>query len=95
MTSGKKLQTIERRKHTSKERYGVDHYSKTKEFLDRIQQTNKDRFGVPYASQSQEIREQIDDVFMKHYGGNPLSLEYIRQKGNATCMKKYNVEWFQ
>jgi len=53
-----KCSTIKNKK-TSLEKYGVDHYSKTDEFIEKVKQTSFDKFGVDYYTQTEDYKNRI------------------------------------
>jgi hypothetical protein len=46
-------------KKTNLEKYGVEHYSKTIEFVDKIKNTNLCKFGYEYYTQTEEYKNRI------------------------------------
>ena len=55
--------TLKKRRETCKRKYGVDSFSKTKEFEEKIKQTNLERFGVENPSQNKKIQEKRKQTF--------------------------------
>jgi len=53
---------------TSKERYGVEHYSKTEERNTRVEATNMEKFGVPHAAQSEQCKLKAVATNVERYG---------------------------
>ena len=73
-------------KQTSKEKYGVEHYSKTNEFLDKVKKTNLEKFGNEYYTQTDEYKK----IMIK----NREKYDYseIKNKIKKTFLLKYGNE---
>lgn len=92
--SNNDLNTINKSKQSSLRKYGVDNYSKTKEFKDRVKETNLNKFGVstPLLLEksrnkrfSKEIIDNAIDTKRKNHTFNTSKLEeelylYIKEK---------------
>lgn len=91
--SNNDLNTINKSKQSSLRKYGVDNYSKTKEFKDRVKETNLNKFGVstPLLLEksrnkrfSKEIIDNVIDTKRKNHTFNTSKLEelylYIKEK---------------
>ena len=63
-----KKRSIEKRKKTCLEKYGVDNPSKNKEVKEKIKNTNVERYGVTSPAQSKEIKEKIEKTNLIKYG---------------------------
>lgn len=50
------------------ERYGVDNYSKTDDFLIKSRETSQRNWGVDNPAQSKEIQKRQKETLMKNYG---------------------------
>lgn len=73
----------DKQKHTMLERYGVDNYAKSPEFLSKSKSTFIKKYGVDNPSKSQEIIEKIKN--------KAKSRDYasIRSKQTKTYLEKY------
>ena len=80
-----KCATIKSKK-TSVEKYGVDHFSKTPEFVDKIKETNLSKYGVEYYTQTDEYKE----IMLKHI--NNYDYDDIKNKSIKTSLSKYGTE---
>lgn len=80
----------ENHKKTIIEKYGVDSYSKTEEFLKKYKQTNLKKFGTEYCSQNNEVKEKIKKTCLEKYG-NECSLQNIEiiEKTKQTWIRNY------
>ena len=56
-------------------RFGKEHYSQTKEFIERTTNTCHEHFGVYHPMHSKNIKDKILNIFREKYGSdNPLSV---------------------
>ena len=78
-----KCATVKNKK-TSIIKYGVDHYSKTKEFIEKTKETSLNKFGVEYYTQTEEYKKIIKDKNINYY-------DRIDKK-KETLTKKYGVD---
>ena len=67
---------------TCVERYGVESYSQTSEFLEKIKRKNMLRLGVEFPGQSKECQEKIRRTCMAKYGVQ-----------NYTQSEEYKANW--
>ena len=80
-------------KKTSLEKYGVEHYSQTKEFNQRVQTTNLEKYGVEHYSQTKECQEKKSKTVLEKYGvDNILKSAAVKEKIKKTNLEKYGVE---
>lgn len=87
-----KVQCIKRK---TKEKYGVESYSKTPEYKARAKQTSLEKYGVDNPNKCREIREKIEQTNLQRYGyKNASKSERVKQKVKQTCLEKYGVEAF-
>lgn len=88
-----KLKTVQQRKQTCLERYGVDNPAKSEEIKQKSIQTNLEKYGVDNASKSPEVIEHIRQNNLQKYG-----VEWVRQipevidKGKKSMIEKYGVD---
>lgn len=62
--------SIDSRKETCLAKYGVDHFSKTKEFSENIKQTSLEKFGVTHYSKTEDYKQSVITSNLKKYGTN-------------------------
>ena len=92
--SNNSLNSIEKRKNTCKQRYGVDNPAKSKLIQEKSKQTCKQRYGVDNAMKNKEIQEKSHNTCMKKYGCiSPLGNKDIQEKSKQTCKQQYGVEY--
>lgn len=88
-----KLKTVQQRKQTCIEKYGVDNPAKSEEIKQKSIQTNLEKYGVDNASKSPEIIERIRQGNLQKYG-----VEWVRQipevvdKGKKSMVENYGVD---
>ena len=86
--------SIEKRKNTNLERYGVEIPIQCKEIFNKIKNTNLERYGVEYASQSNEIKESIKETNLEKYGSeNVFQSEEIKNKIKKTNLEKLGYSY--
>ena len=80
-------------KKTNLEKYGVEHYSQTKEFKTRVQKTSLEKFGVEHYSQTKECQEKKSKTVLEKYGvDNILKSSSVKEKIKKTLLEKYGVD---
>lgn len=81
-------------KETVKEKYGVDHYSKTTDFLDKYKQTNLEKYGVDNYSKTNEYLKKSKESYLNNYEiEHPMKLSIIKEKVKQTNLERYGVEY--
>jgi hypothetical protein len=82
-----------KKKNTLLERYGVDHYSKTKEYVDKVKSTSISRYGVDNFAKTDEFVQKSKKTFMDRYGVDSYTKtpEYL-EKSKSTCLSRYGVD---
>lgn len=60
--------SVEKAKRTSLERYGVDHYSKTDEYIKHRTKTNLEKYGVEHVKQAEWAKEKSKKTNLERYG---------------------------
>lgn len=84
---------LDKRKETCTEKYGVESFSKTPDFLDKVKSTNIEKYGVNWRQESSEWKNNVKRYFIEKYGvENPFQDEGIKQKIKDTNLAKYGVE---
>src|SRR5882672_8475043 len=64
----------EKNKQTQRERYGVDHHTKTSEYREKVRCTSLERFGVEHHSKTPEFLDTMKQTSLEKYG-----VEFISQ----------------
>jgi hypothetical protein len=83
----------EKIRQTNLERYGVESYSQTDEYLSKVKQTNLDRYGVENYSQTEEFSSKVKKTNLERYGvENPMMLDEFKEKMVNGVFKKHGVE---
>lgn len=89
-----KMMSVKKRKHTMKEKYGVESYSSTSECKEKVASTCLARFGVKSYLATKECRQQAIDSSIKKYGVKyAVQSEAVKHKCRETCIKKYGVPY--
>jgi hypothetical protein len=85
--------SIQKRKQTSLEKYGVDHFSKTEEFQNKIKQTSLERYGVEHYSKTEKFQKSVKETNLKKYGVEyPAMDANIVEKTKNIFLEKYGVD---
>ena len=86
--------SVEKRKITFLEKYGVEHSLQYDIFKNKAKQTSIINYGVVYPSQSQEIKNKIKETSLKNWGvEHPSQNEEIKKKKIQTSLKNWGVEY--
>lgn len=77
------------------EKYGVDHYSKTGEYVEKVKKTSLERYGVDNYAKTNDFIERSKETFRERYGVDSYTktLEY-KEKSKKTYMEKYGVDHY-
>ena len=82
-------------KQTSLDRYGVESYSKTQEYLHKVKETNLSKYGVDSYSKTTEYKNKTKQTNLSKYGvEHVLQNSEILHKKEQTCLDKYGVKNF-
>lgn len=85
----------EKNKQIFLDNYGVDHYSKTKEYKEKIIKTSMERWGVPSVLQLEEVINKRKQTNLDKYGVDcVLKSADIQEKRKRTLIAKYGVEHY-
>lgn len=80
-------------KKSMMDRYGVDHFSKTKKFKKQFQETCIDKWGVANPFMDNDIKEKIKNTNMERLGVYyPMQSEEVVNKSNTTCNEKWGKD---
>jgi hypothetical protein len=89
----KSKEVQDKRKSTSKERYGVEVATQSKVFQDKIKQTNLERYGVEYPATLESIKDKIKQTNLERYGcESPLQNKDVQEAIKKTNLEKYGCE---
>lgn len=84
---------IKQHKQIMLKKYGVDSFSKTKEFKEKIKQTHLKNCGYESNFQDPAFKERVIKQNLEKYGvENVTQLPEIREKRKQTCLKRYGVD---
>jgi hypothetical protein len=80
-------------KETLLERYGVDHYSKTEDYINKVRQTSVERYGVDNYSKTEDYIVKSKRTYMERYGVDSYTkTEDYLEKTKKTCLERYGVD---
>ena len=87
--------SVEKSKQTNLNRYGVESFAQSKEYLAKAKATNIRKFGVAHASLSPAIRDRATSTCMEKYGTKyPIQLEEFKKKTKQTKFSNHGDENF-
>lgn len=85
--------TLEKRKKTNMERYGVEFHTQLKEVKDRIKATNRERYGADCILSLREFQEKVKKTNLERYGVEyPTMSREVRDKRDRNNIEKYGVK---
>lgn len=86
--------TVELRKQTMSERFGVEYPLQNSELKKKAEETSLQRFGVKHAAQNEAIKQKTQQYFLEHYGvSTPFLMDDFQKKTTETCRKRYGVSY--
>jgi predicted XRE-type DNA-binding protein len=82
-------ETLEKRKQTNFERYGVEHSTQSDEIKEKMKQNRLERYGG-----EEGFKEKIKQTNIKKYGVEyATQSDEVKEKTKQTNLKKYGVEY--
>ena len=85
---------LEKRRNTCLRKYGVDNYSKTKEYKEKYTKTCINHYGCENPMQSEEIKEKSRKTNLKRRGCEySLQSKEVREKIIQTNLERYGTEY--
>lgn len=87
--------TLEKRKTTNLEKYGVDNYSKSTSFLEKSKATFIQKYGVDNPAKDPTVIAKIKDAFSSYSGGHPLRDPVVKAKAVQAAIDKYGCHHTQ
>lgn len=79
-------------KKTLLERYGVDHYSKTSDYVDKVRQTSLQKWGVDNYAKTDDYVQKSKLTYQAKWGvDNFTKTSEYREKTRKTCLEKYGA----
>lgn len=87
--------TRENAKKTLIEKYGVEHYSKTKDYVEKVKKTSMEKWGVDNYSKTKDFVEKSKKTYMSNWGVDSYTKtkEYL-DKYKETCIRKWGVDHY-
>jgi len=86
-------ETINKRKQTNLEKYGVENPLSNKEVQEKRKQTMVRRYGVEISIQNKEIKDKIKKTNIERYGvDNPGKSKQVQEKMKKTNIERHGVE---
>jgi hypothetical protein len=81
-------------KETLSERYGVDHYSKTNEYVEKVKNTCLQKWGVDNFSKTDEYLKKSKRTYLSKWGvDNFTKTEEYLEKSKKTFLERWGVEY--
>lgn len=86
------INTLEKRKLTSLEKFGVDHFSKTEHFNKKVSETSMLKYGVEHFSKTNQFQESVKSTNLEKFGVEfAAQSDIIKQKSIKTNLEKFGV----
>ena len=86
--------TRDKLKQTLNDRYGVDHYSKTKDYVEKVKKTSLEKWGVDNFSKTEEYLKKSKETYLSKWGvDNFTKTEEYLIKSKETMMERWGVEY--
>jgi len=86
--------TKEKLKETLLSKWGVEHYSKTEEYVKKVKQTSLKKWGVDNYSKTEEYKEKSKRTYLSKWGvDNFTKTEEYKQKSKETSLKNWGFEY--
>ncbi len=81
-------------KKTLNDRYGVDHYSKTDDYVQKVKKTSLEKWGVDNFSKTEEYLIKSKGTYLSKWGVDNFTKtkEYL-EKSKKTFLEKWGVEY--
>jgi len=80
-------------KDTSLEKFGEEHYSKTKDYNDSVKQTSIEKYGCLHSSQNEQVKNKLKKTNLKKYNVDCVfKSDEIKNKIRNTNLEIYNVD---
>ena len=91
--SSNSIEKLTRYKETNIEKYGVEYYTQTKEYMDKVKKTNLEKYGAEHVVQSGLVKEKIKKTNLEKYGVENIGKsEHVKEKIKKTKKIKYGNE---
>ena len=88
--SSNNKQLRDKTKKTLLEKYGVDHYSKTDDYVRKVKETSLDRYGVDNYSKTEDYVNRSKKTYMDKYGVDSYTkTKEYKEKFKKTCLERY------
>jgi len=92
--SANNIETKNKLKNTLLDKYGVEHYSKTKEYINKVKNTNIQRWGVDNYAKTDEFIKKSKKTYLDRYGvDNYTKTQDYIIKSKQTNLNRLGVEF--
>ena len=82
-------------KETSLKKYGVDNYSKTKDFKDRMVKNNIEKYGTDWYQKSEDFKLKSVKTCLEKYGFTSYSkTNEFKKKIRESFLNNWGVDWY-
>ena len=83
-------------KETCLRKYGVENFSKSKEFVQKSKETSLRKYGTEYYQQTEEYKERAKETCLEKYGTEYYNqTEESKKRTRKTNLRKYGTEYYQ
>lgn len=91
-TGGASKILLEKARQTCLEKYGVEYYTQTDEYINRAKRTNRAKYGTDWGLQNTDIINKANKTYDEKYGGRGSASDIIKEKASQTCLERYGVK---
>ena len=83
-------------KETCLRKYGVENFSKSKEFIQKSKETSLRKYGTEYYQQTEEYKKRAKKTCLEKYGTEYYNqTEESKKRTRKTNLRKYGTEYYQ
>jgi hypothetical protein len=77
-------------KETSRQKYGVEHYTQNSVVKNKVIETNIKRYGSKTSAENEAVKQKQTETNIKKYGFKSSAMnEMVKEKAKTTCIGKY------
>jgi hypothetical protein len=92
--SANSKETKEKLKETLLNKWGVEHYSKTEEYVKKVKETSLKKWGVDNYSKTNDYKEKSKKTYLSKWGvDNYTKTDEYKEKSKKTSLRNWGVEF--
>lgn len=87
-------ETVNNRRKTFIEKYGVSSYTKTEDYKQKVKDISLKKYGAEHYTKTNSVKEKQKNTVLQKYGKSSFfETTLFKQKSKQTCLQKYGVEY--